>query len=479
MNVNFYTFSKRKNSTNRPGSASRTLNCLLKDSCSILSPVLYVSTSEPSALNYAYIAEWGRYYYVTDWISDHDMWIAHLKIDVLATYRTQILNSRQYVLRSASKKNGAIPDTAYPITSQREVTSTYVENPVKLSGNAVDYVIGVLNFDETANSKINGIQYLVLTEAQMRAFINAMLTQNYFGLDPVLVALGFNASLLHAIVNPAQYIVESYMIPHSAMGSVSISGGKIGPWQLESISGSHAISSGYSSNVTSFTGTSFEIPSHPQTQTHGIYVNSSPYSHHVLHAGPFGDIPLDFIPSGVQANIKYTIKMDFKGDAQLLIMDDDLNLLASSYASLAVQIPIIATSDKSMQGMSTIGSEVKNGIFSMGTSLAGSQGRLTDAIVDMIPSIESTGVSAGVLSINQDWWLTSEYHYCAGHVIEGGEMASGKIGSPLCEQVLLSDLNGYTVCDNEIDISIAGYDSEIEEVKSYMRTGFFLDNSGG
>lgn len=479
MNIILYNLTKRINSTKRPASGSGSgYDCTLKDPTSVLNPVVLISASGSSILNknYAYIDTFGRYYWITDVISDHNMWEIHLSVDTLATYKTDIESSYQYVLRSASKINHSIPDTVYPITTDRTVSSTYVANPLKLgSGTKVDFVLGVLNFDQTSDSKINGVQYLILSESKMRTFMEKMLTQDYFGLDPLLVAVGWNAALLHDIVNPAQYIVESYVLPHSAMGSKSISQVKLGPWNLD-VHDVNAISEGYSYNVTTFNGTDFTIPSHPQAQDHGIYLNSPPYSHHVLHAGPFGDIPLDFIPSDTQATVKYKINMDFKGNCQLLLMDNDLNILATSFANASVPIPVIATSDKSMQGVSTLGSEVSSGITSFGMSLAGSPGRLTNAIVDFIPTIDSTGINAGVLSINQEWYLTSEFYKVAGNVVESGDIASGKIGAPLCETVQLSTLNGFTQCDGEVDISINAYEQEISNVRSFMSSGFFIES---
>lgn len=475
ITATFYSFTKKVNSTARP-SGGDSYSIVIKEPSGVLAPDIILEASNPTFYNYCYIPSFNRYYWVKDWTSDHGFWTASLSVDVLATYKPDILDSYQYVLRSASMANHSIPDTVYPITTDREVSSKYVENPIKLSsGTKIDYVLGVLNFDGTSNSKINGVQYLVLTESEMRDFINSMLTQDYYGIDPALSLLGFNASLLHALVNPAQYITESFVIPHSTMGSVNISAPKVGPWALPQVPACKAIGSGYAYNVTAFTGTSFTIPSHPQTQDHGVYVNSSPYSHHVLHAGPFGDIPLDFIPSDTMATVKYRINMDFKGNSQLVLMDNDNNVLATSYANVSVPIPIVATSDKSMQGISSIGSEIKNGITSYGMSLADSWGRMTNALVDMIPTIDSSGLNAGVLSINQDWYLTSEFYKVGGNVVQGGGVASGKLGSPLCETVQLSTLNGFTVCDKDVDLALHAYESEIDQVKSIMQSGFFIE----
>lgn len=478
--VNFYSLSKRENSTKRPTGDGSQFSCNIKMPSGVLNPVIELSTTtNMTQYNYCKIVHFqNRYYFVSDWVSDHGLWIAHLKVDVLATYKTEINASTQYVVRSASMANHSIPDTAYPMTSERTITSTYVNNPVKLQSNQIDFVLGVLNYDQTANSKINGIQYLIMSESELRDFTNRLLTENYFDLDPILQALGVNYKFMHAIYNGAQYIVESYMLPHSAMGSVTVSDVVVGPFKMASPSNVKAIATGYAHNVTSFTGGSFTIPTHPQTQDHGLYVNNSPYSHHVLHAGPFGDIPLDFIPATTQPTVKYTVKMDFKGDAQLLLMDNDDHLLTSAYANLSVPIPMISTTDRGMIGEGAIVSEVGSGVLSMSTSLLSGNfyDRMTSAVSDLIPRPNMSGSSHGVLSVNQDWWLSSEFYKVAGNIVSGGSMAGGKIGQPLCEAITLSNLNGFCQCDNQVDISLAAYDSEISQVRSLMQSGFFLED---
>ena len=90
--VNFYTFSKRDNSTKRPTGSGTSLQCEIRYESSILNPVLQINTviSNPSNLNYAYIPEFNRYYWINDWSYDRGFWIVRMSVDVLATYKDQI-----------------------------------------------------------------------------------------------------------------------------------------------------------------------------------------------------------------------------------------------------------------------------------------------------------------------------------------------------------------------------------------------------
>ena len=93
MNVYFFNFSKRRNSTGRPATPSTpTVNAKLKDGCSIAKPVLEISATitgmdNVSQYNYAYIPDFERYYFVTDWILTGTIASVYLVVDPLASFR--------------------------------------------------------------------------------------------------------------------------------------------------------------------------------------------------------------------------------------------------------------------------------------------------------------------------------------------------------------------------------------------------------
>lgn len=478
--VHFYTFSKREKSTARPSGNGTSFTCRIKEPCSILEPTIELETNNPTSFNYAKIPDFGnRYYWVGNWVSDHDLWTAKLTADPLATYKTEILASEQYVLRSASKSNMAIPDAIYPVSTQKSLVNTAVTNPLKINPltQDFDYILGILNQSDSA-PKVNGVQYMKLTGNQMRNFTHRMLNDDYFGIDDVLADFGFNIAFLHCVVNPAQYIVESYMLPPtSTLFTVDTNEFTFGPWQLTEFSTYKAINKyGAAGTETYSTGPNYiELPQHPQISDHGVWVNSSPYTEHVLHAGVFGDIPLTFATSQYTMKIVCIIRMDFKGNARLEVQDENGRLLATSMANVAVQVPVIATSEKTMQGMSKLGNTISNGIMSMGMSAASAWGDFTETVIDTIPQMTASSGVEGMLPLTQNWWVQSKFQYVSGKVTEGGKLAGNHLGLPLCEAYTLSELNGYCKCGN-VDLRLPALDAEIREVVSSMESGFFIED---
>lgn len=97
----------------------------LYEDSSIMTPsvrLIYESAVVPNA-NYAYIPEWGRYYYITNMsaLVGGGLQI-NMKCDVLMTYKASILNSSQTVIRNEGI--GApteIPDSHLPVLSKKEL----------------------------------------------------------------------------------------------------------------------------------------------------------------------------------------------------------------------------------------------------------------------------------------------------------------------------------------------------------------------
>ena len=67
--VYFWNYSKKTNSTSHPsvtGSVDH-YDCSLMDLSGILTPTLQLNGRNPTAFNYAYIEDFHRYYYVSNW----------------------------------------------------------------------------------------------------------------------------------------------------------------------------------------------------------------------------------------------------------------------------------------------------------------------------------------------------------------------------------------------------------------------------
>ena len=445
ITATFYNFSKKKNSTKRPtGGTNKSI--YLKDPCSVLNPVIELSTSSPVNFNYCYISTFGRYYFISDWISDHGMWRAYCTIDPLASWRGTILDSTQFVLRSASEVNSFIEDTIYPVTARTDIRNKFLKN---WRGEVFDdsdstYILGVSNSDSAG--KINGVQYLACSQSDMNQIINFILNDNssYWGTGSVEAGFGITNAVMRSIVNPLSYIGSSYVVPFTIPNSrlAPVTGLKVGSWVLDPSISLHAIA---------YEGYVYEdifqinLDKHPQNygvgSFHGDYLNNYPYSQYFIYAGPFGIIRLDnsvLMDINLASDLYCRILSDFHGKAVCYIYEADpndsshrsmLKIVAKSYAD--VSIPITLT-------------QSKNDILEF--------------------------IGGSLVQVFEPWQLQEEFHL----ISTNDESAVNILGKPLMEMRQISDLSGYCQCA-DVWLDIEGYDSEYDMITSLMQSGFYIE----
>ena len=109
LTITYWTnFSKRINSTKQPTSGTNISTVALKTPCSIETPV-FILNGISDSINYI---KWGsRYYYVTDvtWLTNDNIQVS-CDLDVLATYKSNILNTKAFVEYSDYAYNSSLLD---------------------------------------------------------------------------------------------------------------------------------------------------------------------------------------------------------------------------------------------------------------------------------------------------------------------------------------------------------------------------------
>lgn len=127
---------KARNSTKIADGLNSTIEVLLKDNTSIISPTFelrcdFNSMPYPAEIfgyNYCYCPEFKRYYFISDIISETSrVFYIVCQVDVLATFRDDILNTKAFILYAESKYNSMLTDSRLPISSRSERHNVYVD----------------------------------------------------------------------------------------------------------------------------------------------------------------------------------------------------------------------------------------------------------------------------------------------------------------------------------------------------------------
>ena len=131
MDIFFYTSTAEPNSFPKVlGSAIRYQGDL-RDECDILNPVITIAGLNPNnTFNYCYIPDFKRYYFITESSVVRTGLIEFiLRVDVLQSWASQILNQYGFVSRNEYNYNSKLTDDIVPIIPSDE----YIKIPPDLS----------------------------------------------------------------------------------------------------------------------------------------------------------------------------------------------------------------------------------------------------------------------------------------------------------------------------------------------------------
>ena len=120
--VSFGTFTKRRNSTKQPSNLSDVRTVVLKESCSQDKPVFIVTGND---FDYNYCMWNNKYYFIDEIISlKNNLIEVRCVLDPLATYKSEILASTQYVSYSSTSGGTWLQDTRIPVCKNATVATS-------------------------------------------------------------------------------------------------------------------------------------------------------------------------------------------------------------------------------------------------------------------------------------------------------------------------------------------------------------------
>lgn len=471
MNAVFYTFAKKTNSTKLP-TGGTTFSINLKDDTSVTHPQIRLNTSNPSAYNYCYIPTFNRYYFVTDWTNEtNNIWSASLSVDVLATYRSEILASSQFVLRSASETDSDIVDMMYPTTTKLDIQrTTFATRPI---GNELRYIVAVSN--ATSNNKVGGCTYYNLTYGQFSAVMSLLLgSSSYLGdfsLDSI------SDSLVKSLVNPLQYFGESYILPYN-IGDGTLDLLSCGWWAIDPTYGYPILTNSKVLHKHELWRSDLNLPAHPQTSAAGVFMNCQPYTDHYLYAGVFGMIHLDASTLHNCSRVELVLEGDFKGNLELTIWGYTMSggsllakVLDKRNTNCAIPISLTQANNK-VESALTMGASALSAVGHAST--ANPKGLCSDLASGIesaqdffMPKAEGKPGVGAFADALENWEVTSVFKTIT-------DIAPNLYGKPLCQDKILSTLNGYTKCAQAY-IEIGGTKEESDTIVNYLNGGFYID----
>ena len=498
LTVNFYNFSKKNNSTKVPSGtgteAPSTYQCILKEDCSILAPVIIMEAGLTSrlAFNYCYIADFQRYYFVTDWTWSGRHWIASLSVDVLGTYKTQIGSSSLYVLRSASQSNGRVTDNKYPIIAKpytyiddigNYVGTTWTQglvyemyqstlDPSPQPYQRVDYFTKTLStgyyYIGVVGANLSGVTWYCMTPGSFNTLVQSLMNANITDMPDISPGLALQ------LADPLQYIVSCYWLPTDILGitypdsGIDINFGRF-PIHVNTCAQFDPINDMHEYRAV------FNLRKHPQAATRGTYLNQGPYSRYTVVFAPFGTYELDasLMIDDTTANCSWYI--DYTTGLADLTIKVTNSFMVHTTAMLGVPIRLNqATFDYLGAGTGMVGGILGAAGSLLTGNIPGAVGAVTGAVGSglqaMNPKITGKGSSGNFVPFHS--FLPKIYT----DFYEVANEYNTDLGRPLCEVKQINTLSGYVLCE-EGDEALNEFATETErdQIRSYLTGGMFYE----
>lgn len=465
MVLTTFNFSKDKNSTKIPDSGGTDHNVTLKENCSVIKPIFILRYDGTPTFNYCHYIF--GYYFVDDIVMQNkNIYEVHCSLDVLGTYRSDILGSTQFIKRSTSDYNANLYDAIFDPQLNPIITQETTQSPLDSTGTYIAKI-------SSSTSASFGVTYVCGSRAEISNLIGRCYDLNNW--DNFLTT-GLE-SLQKTVFDFSQYIQEIYWLPVTR-GDIPNQGSTgstffIGAWQLD----------GGTGDATTFLGNYVIKLGHsitaPSRYYHDFRDFSNNYTQFILDIPGVGSINLD--AKDVYKGLAVQYEIDLKtGDAKHIITADNKHITTIrcnyktpvSYATFNNNF--IGGANQIISGITSIGAGVGGAIGgdygSAVKSGASGVGDLATGLV-ALESITSHQVSSqgtmGDILTNSSYTLTRHVYPCASQPIFN-------VGRKLNEYRTLSNLSGFCQCENA-KLDTSAYGQIKDDIIAHMNNGFFIE----
>lgn len=181
--VNLYDLEKSENSTKQPGGSGSVFNCSIKYGSTQQNPSFRVNEGLDTLHSYNYMKFLNQYYYITDIESERDnVSIIHGRIDVLATYKSDIGSYTAYITRSSKGFDENLYDEIIKPSSEIKNTHHITSTATGFSLGDKTVVIGTSGCGELRSSATIDNYYYSTTRGVSSILADIFYNGDIFGI---------------------------------------------------------------------------------------------------------------------------------------------------------------------------------------------------------------------------------------------------------------------------------------------------------
>ena len=457
MTLELFSFNKRRNSTKIPTSQGTQLAVTLKHETDFDNPVFMLATN-PRAYNYC---KWDNCYY---YITAHryirtGVYEISCTIDSLATERTNIKASTQFVIRSSVSPDYTVIDNFYPTYYKPEVIQT-AGSGISFS-NTGSYVLAVKTED--------GIKYYGISGGDLQGLFRMLMSKKQEELWMDITDLAM--TVIPEMLNVTDYIIACRWVPFLVQAGQGEEDIYLGYWK-----------SGIRGNLYNKTlkmgvaGMGFGL--HPYTGSKE-FMNCSQFYQVTVFVPGCGEMPVDMAKCKGSSGLYVEFDIDVLGNVAGCVKSDN-KIIQRFSGCLGRDVPI-SSNDGVGSGLAGIGGGVAAlataavGAFTGGVGglalaglIAGGVGAIGSGAANVIPDINSSGaLSSYFVPKGSDNFYVTEYKYDI--TAQNGNVN----GYPCMKTLTLSSDGYYQIRNPQVDFA---NDLKIkEEIIQHMIGGFYVE----
>ena len=495
--VTLYDFQKRHNSTRRPEGGSWDQTGVLREGSSLITPTISfefatnfspMSNSYGLKFNYAYIAKFARYYWITDWTYDAGLWHAAMKVDVLASFRPQILAADAFVAYDTTANTDLIDPRLSMLTAKRIDSATATFS--KLGQNSTDG--GVIIVMCTGK---NSTAAFAMDPSQVEQLMNNVVnwaTATF--VDPASLYPGspndsFGVAMWNSLIGACDYLKHIVVnLTSNGDASQNVRAAVQLPIDIQDITGSQTrvILGQYDTNINAKRLSSRVLYDSCEVSIPWLYTDwraNEPYTDIYLYVPYVGNIKM---PNGVligETSLRIYAVVDLiSGDAVFRVYVEPSDKLIASYSSnIGASYPIGASNisaGQTVTGLAGAATAIAAGASKGGAAGAavGALGAITGIFAANTPNSSSIGGGGGGATMG----LPS---YCIVTVISHNvddpnpTLTNDIMGSPSMIVKSLGNLTGYVETRGA---AITGDMTATEhaELNALLDSGVYIETGG-
>lgn len=468
MKVRFYSFKKRTNSTAQPlGELYTEKDCVLKEPTSEHDPVIEIAGAINPTWNYCYIADWGKYYFIRDAVSvAHNLSRYICTEDILATYKSDILSTSQYV--AFSSDSGVYDkykvDSRVIASSIRTVTN--ISQSISFLSNSGTYIITVLNDTTPTQCQGIGVSY-ALNASGMAALRNALV-------DPsVLQTIG---QLIGG--KPLESIFGCIWVPFAI--DVTDANSPYGTHITDMSVGKTLLSVGNAIRIDGYVTASEGISLTLTGVLRDDFRRSEPYTSAILHLPGVGCVDVSLSDWVTAQQIQITAIFEIvTGNTIYILRDPNGYVIQTASCCLAAQCPLGQFTTNLQGAVQSVGGMVASaalftagsigyvpamaGLITAGSSAVLSSAKHSPSISGHVGGRTSSTIKSVELTIFE---IQTEDPDNAGYIALKGR--------PVGKVVNMNSITGYCACaDASVEAAASGI--ELEEINNFLNNGFFIE----